>query len=425
MTTREPGNRPMSQLQLALVTRRYWPLMAETEFTVANLSEELALRGHAVSILSSRTLPSWPARFRMRGCDVFRLPSRFSAFRSSKQFEKAVVQYAKSHAATLDGLLLFTDNLPSLAILQGVTATQLPVVAHLPMEPTDARKEWWQRWLREIPTRLAQPDRVIWATSQLDAITRLGAAFPQVHWIPNGVRVGGAGQACPEEFGGPVRLDPAAPRRRRISLARDFLSKSHPMLRVRPEDHLFVYAGRIDPAQGIENWIRAWPHVLKLDRTAKLWLIGEGKHQQQIWEQIIELDIEDSVVVGSVFDDLSDIYAAADLFLLGNPNGLESPFVLEAMNQQLPVVRLCDSPVATAERPISVEIDCSEPAQVARQLVEIAGQTDLLDEICKSARTKITKFNNIQDCADRYLDLIGGCAISRGKCDGPPADHIG
>ena len=65
----------MSSLRLALVTRRFWPLVGGAEMVMANLAEELTRQGHQVQIVTAQWHPNWPKQISHRGIPVIRLPN--------------------------------------------------------------------------------------------------------------------------------------------------------------------------------------------------------------------------------------------------------------------------------------------------------------------------------------------------------------
>ena len=61
-------------LRLALVTRRFWPLVGGAEMAMANLAAEFRRQGHAVRIVTGRWEKHWPLEMVHREVPVTRLP---------------------------------------------------------------------------------------------------------------------------------------------------------------------------------------------------------------------------------------------------------------------------------------------------------------------------------------------------------------
>ncbi|MCY2993727.1 MAG: hypothetical protein NTY19_38500 [Planctomycetota bacterium] len=64
----------MSGLRVALITRRFWPLMEDIERTLARLATGLRRRGAEVTILTCRGSADWPEWVDYQSTPVFRLP---------------------------------------------------------------------------------------------------------------------------------------------------------------------------------------------------------------------------------------------------------------------------------------------------------------------------------------------------------------
>ena len=93
------------------------------------------------------------------------------------------------------------------------------------------------------------------------------------------------------------------------------LARAHPILRVDQGQPLVVTACRMDQENDLKTLVRAWPLVLKQYPGAKLWVLGQGKNTGKIWHSIVEHDISYSAVLPGYFDELNDIFCAADVYV--------------------------------------------------------------------------------------------------------------
>jgi hypothetical protein len=63
----------VTPLRLAIVARRFWPLVGGPEKVLANLAVELASRGCQVTVVAARWQANWPGEIHIDGVPVVRL----------------------------------------------------------------------------------------------------------------------------------------------------------------------------------------------------------------------------------------------------------------------------------------------------------------------------------------------------------------
>ena len=63
----------MSAMRVALITRRFWPLVGGAESVMANLATEMRRQRHQVQVVTAQWNPNWPTDFVHREIDVHRL----------------------------------------------------------------------------------------------------------------------------------------------------------------------------------------------------------------------------------------------------------------------------------------------------------------------------------------------------------------
>ena len=380
----------MSNLRVAVVTRRFWPLAGETEYVAANLAGEIHANGMQVEILTGRPLPGWPSSFIYRGCQVHRLPRRFSTLGFRQSFERLVKRYLRSASPKIDSAIFLQDGVPPFDLIEHTLQSGIRVICR--MDPTLIDYSGDNLEALAGPG-LSECEWIVTTNSMKTHFQKFSAA---VSLIPDGI------PEVENEWYAPV-LD-------HKTRARQNLNRSHPLLRIRPQDRLAVIAGPVDAKQHIERFVAAWPLVLKSLADAKLWIIGEGSYQQQLWEQITDRNLDDHIVLGGVFDDLTDVFDAADLLLLGDPRRIESPYVLQAQSRGLVV--LTSFGLQNQEEPDDLQgvliADSKNRRELSQVIVDFFRPKTDEESNRESARQKIAKFHKMSDCTQRYLQLLQG-----------------
>jgi glycosyltransferase involved in cell wall biosynthesis len=106
------------------------------------------------------------------------------------------------------------------------------------------------------------------------------------------------------------------------------------------DNFVWLAAGRITPAKDYPNLLRAFAVVCAAEFKTQLWIAGEALHQEEREFQTLaaQLGIEDRVHWLGLRNDMAELLASADAFVLGSAwEGM--PLVIgEAMAMQKPIV---------------------------------------------------------------------------------------
>ena len=100
-----------------------------------------------------------------------------------------------------------------------------------------------------------------------------------------------------------------------------------------------LYIGRIEPRNGLDVLIRAFPQILKENPRARLLIAGGGPEDRE-YKSLVPNDLKSRVVfLGPVYKERADLYASADLFVLpARKGGTFSIMILEALAAGVPIV---------------------------------------------------------------------------------------
>ncbi len=392
----------MTSQNIAIISKRFWPLGGETEFVAANLAVTLAEKeATTVQVLSSRLFAQWPASFRFRNCQVHRLDSKSSPFPIRRTFEKSCLRFVREHRSSLTGLILTQYGWPDARFVQQVNSLGIKSVIRMGHEIIRInQQEPNQKSPLQLRSAVTSETNCRLVGSDDQVVEFLSGHSISSQCVPDGIPdskpAGSGDRLATGDSMSPANLLEAK------QIARQGLTRSHPLLRIRPRQKLAVILGPLESGRQIEFWLNCWARLPSDFRDSMLWIIGEGQYIHQLWEMIIDLDIEHQVVLGGVFDELGDIFSSADTLLLSDPSQAFSPLTLQAHSHGLPVLAV-DSNDCSSQH-VSCVPDSMDNA--IEQLVRVfKGQTDLSGPV-KSARHQVAEFNNMGACAQKYLDLI-------------------
>jgi glycosyltransferase involved in cell wall biosynthesis len=172
------------------------------------------------------------------------------------------------------------------------------------------------------------------------------------------------------------------------------------------------FVGRLAPEKGLDTLIAAWPDVRTRFPTAQLILAGEGPERDSIEKQARALAL--SIGPGQALEmpgSISDSMAAlkgADLFVLPSREEGMSIALLEAMALGIPVVAssIPGNRSLIDDREHGRLVSPGEPAELARAIIEQWEDLDRASQMGLAARSRVEREFSIQAVAEKHLALF-------------------
>jgi glycosyltransferase involved in cell wall biosynthesis len=183
------------------------------------------------------------------------------------------------------------------------------------------------RWLEtsllggRVRRRAGLADALVAPTQALQRES-LAAGFPpdRIHTIPNGVAV----------------AEEVLPAQRHA--ARASLAEINHSLSAAEYAPIAVAVGPLLEGRNLPELVESWRFVAARWPSAKLWIVGDGSLREPLYERIVDHGLHHQVHLPGTFDDLSDILAAADLFVSPAASLDGGQHLLAAMAAGLPVI---------------------------------------------------------------------------------------
>jgi len=401
-------------LKLALVTRRYPPLVGGAEQVLNYLARALAVEGAEVTVVTSRMpglklaareeVPVEAANIAKGKAQV--APGRLSVVR----LKTSRLRFWGTWRYMQNLRRWFRENPVDLAYVSMLKHDAYILVGEskrsgfrVVLRPEGAGKTGdvaWQSWGnfgRTIGLRCRRADafvaisksvedelREAWHTGTMRS-SRLGEAIhrtpetPRIVAIPNGVPV-------PE---------PAWQRR--------------PNWQAAPRA---VFVGRLAPEKGLDTLVCAWPSVRVIYPDARLILVGEGPQRAALEDRAKALGLTlgrgEAVELPGASADTTKALRGADLFVLPSREEGMSIALLEAMALGIPLVA---SSIPGNCRLISDYkhgrlAPPDEPEDFARVIIEQWGNFDRAFHMSRAARSRVDQEFSIQRIARKHLELF-------------------
>jgi glycosyltransferase involved in cell wall biosynthesis len=398
-------------MRLALVTRRYPPLIGGAEKVLSYLATALAAEGAEVTVLTSRAPGlSLPAREEVSipgssagsrgGLTVERLATSRLRFWGTWLYMRNLARWFARNPVDLAYVSMLKHD--AYVAVEAGHRRGFPVV--LRPEGAGATGDIaWQSWGnlgRKIGRRCRDASAFVaiskaieaelqdaWHTGTMrDPRREHATAEPRIVSIPNGVPV------------------PPVPWQRR------------PDWRAEPRA---AFVGRLAPEKGLDTLIDAWPAVRAAHPAARLILIGEGPERPALEARARSLGLavgpKQAVDLPGAAADATAALRDADLFVLPSREEGMSIALLEAMALGIPLV----ASSIPGNRRIVGDFKHGrlappdDPAGLARVINEQWAGFDRAFHMSRAARGRVEQEFSIRIVARKHLQLFSDLASSR------------
>jgi glycosyltransferase involved in cell wall biosynthesis len=318
--------RSLTTPRLALVTRRFWPLIGPTEVAMGRLAAALHARGARVTVLTAHWQTAWPREFDHLGVRVVRLPPPRGRF-GTLSYMATLGRWLRRAHDTFDLVYVSALKHDAYAALRA-TRERCPVVLR-PERAGMAGDCHWQLDARcgaRIKRRCSRAAAFVASTAAIER-ELIAAGYPRdrIQPIPLGVPLPGPSSDSAKQA------------------ARASLAQVQPQLQLPADARLALFVGALVEDQGLEDLLDSWSLLSQRQRPAYLWIIGDGPLRARLNEQVATRGLSSHVRLPGEFDDVEEFLAAADLFVRPARQDDISLALVEALAHGLPSV-VSDTP---------------------------------------------------------------------------------
>jgi glycosyltransferase involved in cell wall biosynthesis len=378
---------PDAPLKLALISRRYPPLIGGAERVLGYLADALAREGADVSVLTSAVgeAAALPAREEFGGprakgggrLVVHRLPTSPLRFVGTWRYMRNLSRWLRSNPVDLAYVSMLKHDAHAAL---GVAARRgFPVVLR-PEGAGETGDVAWQargNFGGRIARRCKEADAYVAISKPVRAeLVAAGYDEARIRDLPNGVPV------------------PPRPWQRR------------PGWRDSPRA---TFVGRLAPEKGLSTLLRAWPIVRRSFPTARLVFVGEGPERPALAGLAAELGLgADSFAMPGATGDVEAELRASDLFVLPSAEEGMSVALLEAMAVGVPVT----ASAIPGNRRLVVDFKHGRLAPpgdaeaLAATIVEQWSNFDRAFHMSRAARGRVEQQFSIRAVARGHLQLF-------------------
>lgn len=383
-----------------LATRHFWPLPGGWENVWSRLLSEWVRRGGRATVLTPTWQLDWPPETIQNGIRIVRLPAPSSGGHGEVRYLMRLRRALRQLRPTYDVAIVAGMRGDAYTVLGEVRPQGVPVVL-VPERPGLAGDCHWQIEAccgARVKRRCYQADLFAAATPLIEReLIAAGYARPRIKRLPIGV---------------PIPTATTADARRE---ARRSLAQADPALGLADGGRLVVYVGRLRMGKGLETLLAAWREVVAQDQHVKLWLVGEGPDTGAVRDRVIETGLVPTVRLTGAFDDVDDVYLAANVAV--RPDLEDGPAIglLEAASYGLPIVASdlsthCD---LLADGVEMLSYPRRDAAALTEALRRVLGEADLARTLGANVRVRTTADYALPRMADDLERLIGEATANR------------
>lgn len=387
----------MTRLGLTYVTRRFRPLPGGLENVACRLLTELVKRGHEVRVVTPRWQPEWPTETDYAGVRVVRIePPAGRCWSEGRYARRLVTALNRLHERSRDrAQAVIVSGLKNDAQTVVLAARQggFPVVLQ-PESPGIGGDCHWQieaRGGNRVKHRCYRADRVLALTPLLQReLTAAGYPRARIREVPIG-------------------LPSVAANTRQLQYdARRSLAHVDPALVLPTHAQVVVYVGTLRLGKGLATLIDAWREVAATRPHAILWLVGEGPDAGTLRERVFEYGLVRSVCLAGSFDDVEDLFRAADVAVYPSIEDGLGVGALEAASYGLPIVA---GDTSTHREFFAAEIEATLVAKhdatgLATALGTLLDDADLTARRGAAARRRVERDHSLAAMVDAYERIL-------------------
>lgn len=380
----------MTGLRVVLISRRFWPLVGGAEKTIAELATGLRRRGAEPTVLTAKWASDWPAKVCYYDTPVVRLPNPRGVGWGTFRYMAALSRWLRGNRDQIDVVCVSKLRFDAYAAVRALRHTGIPVVLRAEDAGSGGDCDWQRksRFGSRFRRRCQQADAVVAPNEAiLQELHQSGYAQHRTVQIADGVAPGNAGS-------GGQRQD-----------ARLALASVNDDMNVPVKASLAVYVGRLSKHKGLTGLIKAWRSVVNRWPSARLWLIGDGPYRDRLFRQVVNLDLQRSVVMPGTFDHVDGVLKAANVFVHpGSEPGIPRA-LLEAIAAGLPVVAAETPDLCRHEGIAETHAEFVSPGDVkglSGALIRVLDQPPS-DEMLRAARERILRQHSTVRMVSEHL----------------------
>jgi glycosyltransferase involved in cell wall biosynthesis len=304
---------------------------------------------------------------------------------------RALARWVREHHEEFDIVYVMNLRHDAYAVVGALRADDVPVVlrAQRARETGDCHWQDHARFGKRIRNR-CQGAAAIVAATNVTSDELLRAGYTSIHRIDYGAE----------------EMEPRTAASR--FHARTALADANQDLEVAEFAPVAVCVERFAEGRGLADLIRAWFPIADRWPSAKLWLIGDGPLRDSLYQSVVDLGLRQQIAMPGSFDELSELYHAADLFVSSAPDYGTSQALVEAMAAGLPIIA-SDTPDVREMVDDAIHgflVPPGDRQRLSEQIAQLFDSTELALQHGLAARRRARECYSLSRVVEDHLTLF-------------------
>jgi glycosyltransferase involved in cell wall biosynthesis len=161
------------------------------------------------------------------------------------------------------------------------------------------------------------------------------------------------------------------------------------------------------PAKGIQYMIEALPTILEVVPQTYYLVVGAGEHEQSLKTLVKEKGLTERVIFTGVRNDVPDLLALSDIFVLPTLDEALPTVLAEAMAAEKPIVvsAVGGVPEMVTDGANGFLVPPADPARLVAACIQLLQHPDQAHAMAQTGRDIVEQRFNIRNQARRLGDL--------------------
>jgi len=183
-----------------------------------------------------------------------------------------------------------------------------------------------------------------------------------------------------------------------------------------PDDFLVGIVAHLADHKGHKYLIQAAEILKKESPKIKIIIVGEGPLHMELKEQVEQIHVEDMVFFLGFREDIPQILASLDVFVLSSYLEGMGTSILDAMACRLPVVatKVGGIPEVVIEGETGLLVPPKRPPSLAKAILTLYNNKEQAEKMGKKGYQLVHEKFSAESMADRIIDLYDQLAKSKG-----------
>ncbi len=390
------------QLSITLCSESFWPQFDTFSWWANDFCRTATSMECSLRVITTRPTRDNPANFCWHGVEVQRIFSRpqsqFNWFRSSRPLQQALSPTNQR----VDCLLINQSARNAITTLNLAKRLKIPVVLRVN-----------ERWLQDDKTK-RKAEQIFIAAQQMK--NTIQVVFSADSLRGNFQNIDALPSATVED--GVLTTEAEFDHDRNQQEIRKSLADAHPIFQVEHDQPLVVLASHFNLGSPAKQLVVAWNQVRRRFPRARLWIVGQGPGAREIWNTICHYELTQEVIMPGQFDQILDLYHAANLFVVFGGSGAPSSRYLKlalASGTAILVEKTMAHYDTIADASNVIVFENRSSVDLANLIIDVFQSELSAPKVDQSGPSEVAEKHHFRQTVEQYVSIMKNLVENAGR----------